>query len=56
MDKLKASEETLTKFVVFAHHKTVLDRLQAASAIVFWLILVSKSMHDTKSPRMQTNG
>lgn len=28
VDKLHASEETKTKFVVFAHHKVVLDRLQ----------------------------
>lgn len=31
VDKLAASQETLAKFVVFAHHKTVLDRLQEAS-------------------------
>eukprot|EP00752_Nemacystus_decipiens_P010050 g8960.t1 len=30
VDKLISSQETLTKFVVFAHHKTVLDLLQEA--------------------------
>lgn len=33
VDKLMASQETLTKFVVFAHHKTILDRLQEASRL-----------------------
>lgn len=32
MDKLVSSQETLTKFVVFAHHKTVLDLLQEVSS------------------------
>ncbi|CAM9093811.1 unnamed protein product, partial [Hapterophycus canaliculatus] len=33
VDKLAASQETLAKFVVFAHHKTVLDRLQEATGM-----------------------
>ena len=33
VDKLISSQETLTKFVVFAHHKTVLDLLQEASKL-----------------------
>ncbi|CAM9157600.1 unnamed protein product, partial [Laminaria digitata] len=32
VDKLISSQETMTKFVVLAHHKTVLDRLQEARA------------------------
>lgn len=38
VDKLFASEETKTKFVVFAHHKIVIDRLQEASTRLFGFV------------------
>lgn len=40
VDKLVSSQETLTKFVVFAHHKTVLDLLQEASYSIFVFVFI----------------
>ena len=40
VDKLISSQETLTKFVVFAHHKTVLDLLQEVNRAIPTVIFV----------------
>lgn len=49
VDKLNASAETLTKFVVFAHHRSVLDRLQEVRSTFEAIQITSYTLEHLRS-------